>query len=131
MQTLAQYPNDWSVVSEQDKTFIAVAYGPDQYLAPNLVWDLGAEEDDDTRDVQFAELLELLIEGRIVDTDYLSGIAFHIGGVYDWTGEGPARGLYRLKATPDKVFVERSTDVDTLVGLMQDYTESEPDVEGS
>ena len=66
MQTLAQYKGGWSVIGEPDHTFIAVAYGEDQTIAPNLAWDLSAEDDTEDRDTMFGELLDVLVNGTLI-----------------------------------------------------------------
>ena len=124
MQTLAQYKGGWSVIGEPDHTFIAVAYGEDQTIAPNLAWDLSAEDDTEDRDTMFGELLDVLVNGTTVTTDSLDGIAFAIPDQYDWTLGGRARAIYKLTSEDTgKVYYDRADDLDTLLSAMRDYTD--------
>lgn len=123
MQTYASWDQGWSVVG--DDNFIGVAYGDDQTIADNMSWDFEPIEDDTERKTEHAALLHALIyRSRIVDTEHLSGLAIDITDEFDWTGEGSARGLYTLKSedTGD-AYVSNADDIDTLVKLMNEYSE--------
>lgn len=123
MQVYAAWQAGWSVVG--DDNFIGVAYGPDKTIADNMSWDFEPIEDDTERKTEHAALLHALFyRSHILDTEYLSGLVINITDEFDWTGEGAARGLYILKSEDTgEAYVANDDDVETLVQLMNEYTE--------
>ena len=126
MIDLANWAGGYSLVGDIDNyTELYVAYGDDTTVADNLYWDFEPEADDTERRVQFRDLLSNLTTNvQVVDTDTLTGIAFDITEEFDWSEDGRARGLYRLKSEDNgETYAANASDFTRLVKLMTEYTE--------
>lgn len=126
MIDLANWAGGYSLVGDIDNyTELYVAYGEDEIPADNLYWDFEPEADDTERRVQFRDLLSNLTSNvQVVDTDTLTGIAFDITEEFDWSEDGRARGLYRLKSEDNgETYAANASDFTRLVKLMTEYTE--------
>lgn len=126
MIDLANWAGGYSLVGDIDNyTELYVAYGDDTTVADNLYWDFEPEADDTERRVQFRDLLSNLTSNvQVVDTDTLTGIAFDITEEFDWSEDGRARGLYRLKSEDNgETYAANASDFTRLVKLMTEYTE--------
>lgn len=126
MTDLATWPGGLTLIGDTDNhTEMYVAYGDDTTVADNLYWDFEPEADDTERRVQFWDLLSNLTTNvQVVDTDTLTGIAFDITEEFDWSEDGRARGLYRLKSEDNgETYAANASDFTRLVNLMTEYTE--------
>ena len=126
MTNLATWPGGFTLIGDTDNhTELYVEYGDDTTVADNLYWDFEPEADDTERRVQFRDLLSnLTTNAQVVDTDTLTGIAFDITEEFDWSEDGRARGLYRLKSEDNgETYAANASDFTRLVKLMTEYTE--------
>ena len=128
METLCTYTGGWHVVG--DDSTLAIAFGDGRTAATNTVWDLSVIEDDTEREVEYAELLNILLNAQLVDTEVLSGIAVDVTDEFDWYDDGRARALYTLKSEDtDNVYAANSDEFENLVSLLKEYTEEATDNE--
>lgn len=134
MINLANWSAGFTLIGDTDNhTELYVEYGDDATVADNLYWDFEPEADDTERRVQFRDLLSNLTSNvQVVDTDTLTGIAFDITEEFDWSEDGRARGLYRLKSEDNgETYAANASDFTRLVKLMEEYTENDDTESGN
>lgn len=111
---LVDYPNDWSIVTDDSHSFVAVAYKG----TPTYFLDVAVPDSDDN---YFADILETLMAGTIVDTDYLTGYAVEMGEWDEWDGVYPVHVVYVLTDT-EGTNVASADTLDAAVDALRSYT---------
>lgn len=125
IQTLINWPDHgWAVIGDPDgDSYLALTKNSSEFASEHA-WHLSAIEDDHEREAEFAELLGILQNAEIFDTEYLNAIVVNITDDFDWYDEGTSRALYTLKSE-DKgtTYVAASDDHAHLVDLVKTYTD--------
>lgn len=126
VEKLIAWPDHgWAVIGDLfDDSYLALTKNADEPASGGHVWHMSAIEDELERETEFAELLVILQNAQIIETEYLSAIVVEVGEDFDWYSEGTSRALYRLKSEDTgAVYTSASDDHAHLVDLVKTYTE--------
>lgn len=111
---LVDYPNDWSIVTDDEHSFVAVAHKGE----PTNFINVYVPDDDEAL---YTEIMNTLIGGTIVTTDYLTGYAVELGEWDEW-GEYPVHVVYATTESPDDVNIASAPTLSDALDALQAYT---------
>lgn len=126
-QVMIRWPDHgWAVIGDpDDDSFLALTTNGTEFASEHA-WHLSAIEDEYEREVEFGELLWILQNAEIYDTEHLNAIVVNVTKDFDWYGEGTSRALYTLKSEDTgTTYVAASDDHAHLVDLVKTYTEED------
>lgn len=126
-QVMIRWPDHgWAVIGDpDDDSFLALTTNGTEFASEHA-WHLSAIEDKYEREAEFGELLWILQNAEIYDTEYLNAIVVNVTKDFDWYGEGTSRALYTLKSEDTgTTYVAASDDHAHLVDLVKTYTEED------